>query len=227
MSMSTPYLSAYPSYQSMTFAIVVTIAFFVIIMIVILFGQIAIAEKYAIYEYNNHKPNNIGPTVSTKTTVMMMMMPATPHIATKTNSISPDISLNSIPVGENCAKDMDDRPNPLEYLTYFNCGHVTQYKNGTLLRHFSLFITENKAIPISDIDTKDPVLFHAWTFNDTIPGPTMRMTEGDHVQITVYNSNSSQHPHSLHMHSIHSGTMDGVLVMVDLLVQVKITHTVL
>jgi FtsP/CotA-like multicopper oxidase with cupredoxin domain len=38
----------------------------------------------------------------------------------------------------------------------------------------------------------------------------MRMTEGDHVQITVYNSKTSKHPHSLHMHSIHSGMMDGI-----------------
>jgi hypothetical protein len=90
-----------------------------------------------------------------------MMMPATVPITTKTNSIFSDLSVNSIPVGENCAKDMGDRPNPLEYLAYFNCGHVTHYKNGTLLRQFSLIITENNAIPISDINTKDPVLYHA------------------------------------------------------------------
>ena len=139
-----------------------------------------------------------------------MTMPATPPITTKPNSIFSDISINPIPVGKNCANDTGDRPNPIEYLTYFNCGHVTQYKNGTLLRQFSLIITENNTIPISDINTKDTVLFHAWTFNDTIPGPTMRMTEGNNVEITVYNSNSSHHPHSLHMHSIHSGIMDGV-----------------
>jgi hypothetical protein len=205
---STIYLDTSTTCHSMTFvAVVVTIAFFVVSMMIIMpLSQLAIAEKYA-DDNNTHKQNDVGPTTSTKTT--MMMMPATPPIiATKTKSISPDISLNSIPIGDNCAKNMDDRPNPLEYLTYFNCGHVTQYKNGTLLRQFSLVISENNDIPISDIDTKDPVLFHAWTFNDTIPGPTMRMTEGDHVQITVYNSESSQHPHSLHMHSIHSGIME-------------------
>jgi hypothetical protein len=194
------------------FAAVAALVFFVVSMIVIPSSQLAIAQKYALHDdgnSNNDHQNDMGSTASTKTTMMMMSSTA-PTIASKTNSISPDLSLNSMPVGENCAKNMDGRPNPLEYLTYFNCGHVTQYKNGTLLRHFSLVITENKDIPISDIDTNDPVIFHAWTFNDTIPGPTMRMTEGDHVQITVYNSKSSQHPHSLHMHSIHSGIMDGV-----------------
>jgi hypothetical protein len=117
----------------------------------------------------------------------------------------------SVPEGSNCAKNLSERPNPIQYLTYFNCGHVSTLENGTKLRQFSLIVSENNTIPISDINTNDPVLYNAWTFNDTIPGPTMRMTEGDHVQITVYNSNSSTHAHSLHMHSIHSGAVDGVM----------------
>jgi manganese oxidase len=170
-------------------------------------SHLAIAEKYAVQD-DNHKSNDVRPTVSTRT--MTMMMPSTSPMATKMNSTFSDPSLNSVHVGKNCAKDMGNSPNPIEYLTYFNCGHVTHYKNGTIIRQFSLIITENRPIPISDIETNDPVLFHAWTFNGTIPGPTMRMSEGDHVEITVYNSKSSQHSHSLHMHSIHSGMMDGV-----------------
>jgi hypothetical protein len=119
-------------------------------------------------------------------------------------------NLTSVPEGPNCAKNLSERPNPIQYLTYFNCGHVSTLENGTKLRQFSLIASENDTIPISDINTNDPVLYNAWTFNNTIPGPTMRMTEGDHVQITVYNSNSSTHAHSLHMHSIHSGAMDGM-----------------
>ena len=208
MMISGLLFNAFAIYLSRSLVVaVVVLVFFVVGIIMIPFSQFVVAEKYAVHNDNDkHKPNDAGQTVSTRT---MMMMPSTPPIS-KTNSTFSDLSINSIPVGKNCAKDMDDRPNPLEYLTYFNCGHVTHYKNGTLLRQFSLIITENNAIPISDINTKDPVLFHAWTFNDTIPGPTMRMTEGDHVEITVYNSNSSHHPHSLHMHSIHSGMMDGV-----------------
>src|SRR5919202_6205188 len=105
-------------------------------------------------------------------------------------------NLASVPEGPNCAKNLSERPNPIQYLTYFNCGHVSTLENGTKLRQFSLIASENNTIPISDINTNDPVLFDAWTFNSTIPGPTMRMTEGDHVQITVYNSNSSTHAHS-------------------------------
>src|SRR5215217_4144374 len=98
-------------------------------------------------------------------------------------------NLASAPEGLNCGKNLSERPNPIQYLTYFNCGHVSTLENGTKLRQFSLIASEN----------------------NTIPGPTMRMTEGDHVQVTVYNSNSSTHAHSLHMHSIHSGEVDGVM----------------
>ena len=40
-----------------------------------------------------------------------------------------------------------------------------------------------------------------WTFNGTVPGPTMRMTEGDLVRIKVMNSADNAKPHSLRMHS--------------------------
>ena len=62
----------------------------------------------------------------------------------------------------------------------------------------------------SSYQTYKPVIFHAWTFNGTVPGPTMRFTQGDHVQITVSVTNDSQSPHPLHMDSMHPGTMDGI-----------------
>jgi hypothetical protein len=129
-----------------------------------------------------------------------------------TSPITSDPSMISVPVGKNCATNLSERPNPVEYLTYFNCGHVTKLQNGTTLREFSLIVSENNVIPITENKT-DPVLYNAWTFNNTVPGPTMRMTEGDIIKLTVYNSKDSLHPHSLHMHSIHSGMMDGVTGM--------------
>ena len=92
----------------------------------------------------------------------------------KTNPITVDPSMHSMPVGKNCATNLSERPNPIQYLTYFNCGHIT-HKDGTTYRQFSLIASENSSIPISDVESKDPVLFNAWTYNDTIPGPTMRV----------------------------------------------------
>ena len=87
------------------------------------------------------------------------------------------------------------------YLTSFNCGTID---NKT--RHFTLIAQENVLVNITDEGQQ----FLAWTFNGSIPGPTLRMTEGDSVAIMVINNGTNKLPHSLHMHSIHPGTMDGV-----------------
>jgi manganese oxidase len=109
---------------------------------------------------------------------------------------------------KNCTNNLSERPNATQYLTYFNCGHVTiNDKTKTTTRKFTLIVEENHTIPISTLGHE----FHAWTYNGTVPGPTMRMTEGDMVKITVINSPNSKHSHSLHMHSIHSGAMDGMM----------------
>jgi manganese oxidase len=108
---------------------------------------------------------------------------------------------------KNCTNNLSERPNETQYLTYFNCGHVTTNdKTKTTTRQFTLIAEENHTISISTIGHK----FHAWTYNGTVPGPTMRMTQGDHIQITLINSKDSKHDHSIHMHSIHAGLMDGV-----------------
>ncbi|HXS59483.1 MAG TPA: multicopper oxidase domain-containing protein, partial [Candidatus Sulfopaludibacter sp.] len=104
-----------------------------------------------------------------------------------------------------CTDNLSERPNATQYLTYFNCGHVTTNdKTKTTTREFTLIVEENHIIPISTTGN----VFHAWTFNGTVPSPTMRMTEGDLVKVTVINSPSSKHFHSLHMDSIHAGAMD-------------------
>ena len=105
-----------------------------------------------------------------------------------------------------CTNNLSERPNTTQYLTYFNCGHVTTNdKNKTTTRQFTLVVEENHTIPISTMGHK----FHAWTFNGTVPGPTMRMTEGDMVKVTVINSPNSKHFHSFHTHSIHLSVIDG------------------
>jgi FtsP/CotA-like multicopper oxidase with cupredoxin domain len=158
---------------------------------------------------NNIVDNNGNAVEATQPTIPTTQL--TPSTQSPIPSTPSDASLISVPQGKNCATDLSKRPNAIEYLTYFNCGHINTFTNGTTLREFSLVISENNTIPISDVGSNDPVLFNAWAFNGTVPGPTMRMTEGDHVKITVFNSNSSTHAHSLHMHSIHPGEMDGMM----------------
>ena len=107
---------------------------------------------------------------------------------------------------KNCTTDLSKRPTPVEYLTYFNCGHVSKDESGKTIRQFTLIVEENQKIPV----TYEGHILDAWTFNGTIPGPTIRVTEGDIIRIRVINSNENSNPHSLHTHSIHYAKNDGV-----------------
>jgi len=107
---------------------------------------------------------------------------------------------------KNCTTDLSKKPTSIEYLTYFNCGHVSKDESGRSVRQFTLIVQENQKIPIS----YEGHIFDGWTYNGTIPGPTIRVTEGDLVRIRVINSNDNSNPHSLHTHSIHYAKNDGV-----------------
>ncbi|AIC16037.1 multicopper oxidase domain-containing protein [Nitrososphaera viennensis] len=48
----------------------------------------------------------------------------------------------------------------------------------------------------------------AWTFNGTMPGPTLRFTEGDNV--TIHFINKTPLAHTLHLHGNHDDESDGV-----------------
>jgi nitrite reductase (NO-forming) len=59
----------------------------------------------------------------------------------------------------------------------------------------------------------------AWTFNGTVPGPTLRFTEGDNVTIHLknYDNITKGHTnayHTLHLHGDHEALADGVFEMV-------------
>jgi FtsP/CotA-like multicopper oxidase with cupredoxin domain len=52
------------------------------------------------------------------------------------------------------------------------------------------------------------VRFHAWTYNNRVPGPTLRAREGELLRIRF--GNGSSHPHTIHFHGIHPAFHDGV-----------------
>jgi len=101
-------------------------------------------------------------------------------------SASPEtspISVEAYDKLKNCAADVSKRANSIEYLTYFNCGHVSNTSDGQTVREFSIIVDEKQKIPIS----YEGHVHEGWTFNGTIPGPTIRVTEGDLVRIKVIN----------------------------------------
>jgi Multicopper oxidase len=98
--------------------------------------------------------------------------------------------------------------NPDKYLREFNYGRVSKFSNGTTLREFTLISEDDKVKEISP-----GVFYNVWTFNGTVPGPTIRATEGDVVRINFINNGSK--PHSVHFHGIHAAEMDGVFEMIS------------
>ena len=94
---------------------------------------------------------------------------------------------------------------PTDMLTDFDGGKVSSLPNGQTLREYTL-VAQNKTIEVVP-----GVEFAAWTYNGRVPGPTIRVTEGDRVRIT--HLNAGDHPHSLHFHGIHPGSVDGVFDM--------------
>ncbi len=96
---------------------------------------------------------------------------------------------------------------PDKYLREFNYGKVSILENGTKLREFTL-IAEDKLVK----EISPGVFFNVWTFNGTVPGPTIRATEGDIVKINFVNKGSKFH--TFHTHGIHKAEMDGVFEVV-------------
>ncbi len=55
-------------------------------------------------------------------------------------------------------------------------------------------------VQISDLNNQ-PIFYHAWTFNNTIPGPIIRVRANDTIQFTLLNSANSTQSHSVDFHA--------------------------
>jgi FtsP/CotA-like multicopper oxidase with cupredoxin domain len=64
-----------------------------------------------------------------------------------------------------------------------------------------------------DIEVAKGVIFPAWAYNGTVPGPVIRATEDDLLR--VHFANGGSHPHTIHFHGIHPANMDGVFEIVN------------
>lgn len=62
--------------------------------------------------------------------------------------------------------------------------------------HYDL-TTQEVVAPLGDGST-----YHYWTFNGTVPGPMLRVMQGDTVEIHISNASSSALPHSIDLHAV-------------------------
>ncbi|HET8984131.1 MAG TPA: multicopper oxidase domain-containing protein, partial [Trueperaceae bacterium] len=124
------------------------------------------------------------------------------HVGPAGTALAPDHAHHGgmVTVGEvdNARNGFD----PLNILTDFDGGHVSTMADGRTLREYVITALDK------EIEVAPGLFFPAWTYNGRVPGPTIRVTEGDRVRIRFVNGGS--HPHTIHFHGIHSARMDGV-----------------
>jgi manganese oxidase len=96
---------------------------------------------------------------------------------------------------------------PMKYLRDFNYGRISNLPDGTTVRDYTLVASDKETKEVSP-----GIFYNVWTFNGTVPGPTLRATEGDLVRVLFINNGSKGH--SIHFHGIHRAEMDGVFDMV-------------
>lgn len=160
------------------------VVIFGVMMSVIILGlSLVLYSRASVNEQNSSKIDTVGGHT-----------PGYPILSTTGDVLDPT-SLNINP--ETAVVD------PFKYLREFNYGTVTNSSNGTKIREFTLIASDTQTKEVSP-----GVLYNVWTFNGTIPGPTIRATEGDTIRITLINNGSKFH--SIHFHGIHPSEMDGV-----------------
>jgi nitrite reductase (NO-forming) len=59
-------------------------------------------------------------------------------------------------------------------------------------------------LTVRELDGKlaDGVGYHFWTFNGTVPGPMIRVRQGDDVELSLTNPTDSQLPHNIDLHAV-------------------------
>lgn len=83
----------------------------------------------------------------------------------------------------------------------FDYGTVKR-ENGRTIREFRI------VAGTSTIALNNAVTFNTWNFNNRVPGPTLRVTEGDRVRVIFLNQGG--HSHSIHFHGVHRAEVDGI-----------------
>ncbi len=91
---------------------------------------------------------------------------------------------------------------PDEFLRNFEYGRVSE-EDGRTVRDYTIVARDDLVQEVSP-----GVFFNVWTFNGTVPGPTLRATEGDLLRILFINNGSKTH--TIHFHGVHPAEMDGV-----------------
>ncbi len=157
-----------------------------------------------------------GPMVSAMTGRMEAMMSAQPAM-----SMPASEPTKTAPAGHDMASmagDADDGMegmghdmSPISSAGVSNATELTGSQPLTYTEDAGVKVFELTARPVrwAILDGSKPVTVTAWSYNGTVPGPMIRVTEGDQVRIVL--TNELPDPTSIHWHGIPvPNAMDGV-----------------
>lgn len=91
--------------------------------------------------------------------------------------------------------------NPMAAVRDFDYGTLKR-ENGRNVREFK--ITAGNSV----LQLNSAVSFNSWNFNNRVPGPTIRATEGDRIRVIFQNNGG--HAHTMHFHGVHPADVDGI-----------------
>ena len=170
----------------------------ILFIIILLLASFTTVFAISVFEFSvNAQNNNLLSNEEQKMKTKETMVTGGHGSGYNTIRTSGDV-LDSINADERTDMTID----PMKYLREFNYGRVSTTENGTTLREFTIIALDK------NLEVSPGIFMDAWTFNGTIPGPTIRATEGDIVKIKFINNGSK--PHTMHFHGFHKSEMDGV-----------------
>jgi manganese oxidase len=91
--------------------------------------------------------------------------------------------------------------NPLQMARDFDYGTVKQ-ENGRTVREFRM------VAGTTTLQLNSAITYITWNYNQRVPGPTLRATEGDRIRVLFLNRGG--HAHTMHFHGVHPSNMDGI-----------------
>lgn len=118
-------------------------------------------------------------------TISILLMASTAALAPSLSTASPNDTVSGVNGNNNIQKQSEQQPKT----------------------HVYTLLAQDTTVEIAP-----GVRVDAWTYNGTIPGPTLTATEGDRV--IIHFINKTPMPHTVHLHGDHPGAEDGVFEIV-------------
>jgi FtsP/CotA-like multicopper oxidase with cupredoxin domain len=142
-------------------------------------------------------------TIATLTVLAVIVgsLSAAVYIKNNSNMDMSNMNMNNMPNNNSMQQNTDKGVIPLSTHSYAE--NIVSSKPGQPVKKFNLLSIENTS------EIKKGVFRKVWTYNGTVPGQEMRVTQGDFVEVTL--KNILPDPVTIHWHGYPlNSAMDGV-----------------